>query len=167
MRRILLICAAAVAFVSTAIVQPSSARAQEDCAPLSGTVFGAHENVGWTGTMLLAIARRDAETATFVDVNKTVQLDKLIAGKPFRGTEVLTATFADASTLVFDLAFIGVPAATPALYTLNETGDIVGGTGRFAGASGHVTIHGPFLSPVTVATPPWISEVHGVLCRGK
>lgn len=148
-------------------VQPPASPTDPACATLSGTVYGKFVTTpeeAWVGTALLSINGADPESATFVDRNTSANVNALLAGKPFQGTEILTLTFADGSTFDVDAQFVGVPASTPYLYNLNETGHITNGTGRFAGISGDVSTHGPFLSPLFVDEPPWVAASTGTVC---
>jgi hypothetical protein len=83
------------------------------------------------------------------------------------GTETISFQFADGSGS-FDIVarFEGTPGSTPGLYMLHEVGVIANGTGGHSGASGYVTVQGPFLFPdpaVTAGAPPWIAEIHGAI----
>lgn len=134
------------------------------CTPFKATVYGHLADEGWVGDALVSFNGGAPEDATFLDVNTGLDLDAFLAGKPWRGTEVLTLTFANGDAFSEDASFVGIPSSTPALYELQETGKITSGTGRFANASGHVAVAGPFLNPLVVATPPWIGHIEGHIC---
>lgn len=134
------------------------------CAPLDATVYGYHDGENWVGHALISLDRMEPELATFVARSTGVDIDALLAGDPFTGTEVYTLTFEDGASFDIDGRYIAVPASTPALYTLHETGVVGDGTARFSGVSGHVTVHGPFLSPVLVTEPPGVTWMKGWSC---
>jgi hypothetical protein len=144
--------------------------AQASCQPLRATVHGFHitePEPAWVGTLYLSLESfgitKDLR-ARFMTRSVEIELDKLVRGRPFRGKETMTVTVSEGDTFTVSASFIGVPGSTPFYYDLNETGEITSGTGLFAGASGHVTVRGPFLSPLAVKTPPWVAEMVGVLC---
>ena len=153
-----------VAVPTTALDQVPATPNDPGCAHLTATVYGHLDDTGWVGNALVSLDGGAPEDATFLDANTGLDLDAFLAGRPFKGTEVLTLTFANGDAFSEDARFVGVPASTPALYELQETGTITSGTGRFANASGHVAVAGPFLNPATVATPPWIGRIEGHIC---
>jgi hypothetical protein len=136
---------------------------------VSGTIYGAFDYTfegkgAWVGYALLAFGDKPAVKATFVDRNTSFGQRKNGA---IYGTETISLTFTDSSS-TFDVVarFDGIPDSTPGLYTLNEIGSIANGTGKYALASGHLTVHGPFLFPdptTTPGAPLWIAEIHGIV----
>jgi len=90
-----------------------------------------------------------------------------VSGTAIYGTEAITLTFPDGSgTVEIQAQYDGIPAATPGLYTLHEVGTFANGTGKWANASGQVTVTGPFVLPhsdIAPGSPPWIAEIHGTI----
>ncbi|MBN9662719.1 MAG: hypothetical protein J0H49_31260 [Acidobacteria bacterium] len=136
---------------------------------ISATIYGAYdygfEGTGaWVGFALVKLGEAPAKTATFVDRNTS--FDQRQNGAIY-GTEVITFTFTDGSgTFEVQARFEGTPAATPGLYNLHETGTIANGTGLYSGASGSVSVEGPFLFPdpsITSGSAPWIAAMHGAV----
>ncbi len=133
------------------------------CQQVEGSVSG-HFNpaVGWQATLVLRIGEAAAITGTFDDVNTSMDVEAFAAGLPFRGTETWFVTMPDGTFKVY-ASFVGVPVG-PLEGRLNESGRIADGTGAYAGASGNITVHGPFMNPMLVPNAPWTSEVHGSIC---
>jgi hypothetical protein len=159
---------------SPAAPSPSTDQIPSGCSRITATLYGHYEGgTGWVGEGQVSIDGGTLQHVTFLDagtdalkghVNGNNVGDELAAGQRFWGTERLTLTFDDGSTLAEDASFVGVPASTPYLYELQETGTL-SGTGRFDNASGHVSVAGPFLNPLFVNPPPWIGTMTGSLCE--
>lgn len=144
-------------------------QAQARGVQVSGTIYGAFDynfegKGAWVGHALLSFGGKPPVAATFVDRNTSFGQKNDGA---IYGTETISLNFTDGSGTFEVLAdFNGSPAATANLYNLSETGTIGNGTGKYAQASGHVTVHGPFLFPDPASTPgapPWIAEIHGIV----
>ncbi len=149
-----------------AAVSQASLAAGPGCTSVAGSAYGKHvrsPEPAWVGTLLVSLGGGPVERATFITRNNEIDVDRLLQGQPFRGQETWTLTLSHGS---FDIVadFVGSPASTPGLHDLSESGDIGNGTGGFAGASGHVTIHGPFVSPVVDPAPLFIGQLRGSLC---
>jgi len=137
--------------------------------PVSGTIYGSFDysfegKGAWVGYAVLKFGDREPVMASIVDRNTSYQEGK---NGVARGTEVVTFTLLDGSgTFEANASFMGIPGATPSLYNLSETASLENGTGRFAGISGQIATHGPYLYPnpaKTPGAPPWIGETHGVV----
>lgn len=135
---------------------------------ITGTIYGSYDygwegKGAWVGHAILTIGDRPPVTATFIDRSES------FARKPngdVFGTETMTLSFPDGATFDVHAAFTGTARSTPGLFTFQETGWIVNGTGAYSGVAGHVVLHGPFVVPdpaVTPGAPPWIAEMHGVV----
>jgi hypothetical protein len=59
-----------------------------------------------------------------------------LAAVPITGVGTAQLTGANGDTLISDSTGVATPLATPGAYTIVETHTIIGGTGRFAGATG-------------------------------
>ena len=137
--------------------------------PVKGTIYGTFNqafegNGAWVGHAVIAFGTQPARKASMVDRNASCTQHK---DGSIKGSEIITLTFLDGSgTLDIDGRFDGIPAKTPSLYTLHETGTISRGTGKYAHVKGQVKVDGPFLFPDTGLTPgtaPWIAELHGTI----
>jgi len=143
-------------------------QSQDGSMAVSGTIYGSYDYTfegkgAWVGHAILSIGGQPPVKATFVDRNDSITRQ---ADGGIRGTETITLLFPEGAAFNVCAKFTGTPASTPGLYELHETGLIANGTGAYAGASGEVEVHGPFLFPdptVTAGAPPWIAEMHGVL----
>ena len=135
---------------------------------VSGTIYGSFDygfegKGAWVGHAILAIGGNPPVKATIVDRNNS------IARTPdgaISGTETITFSLPDGSSFDVRAKFTGIPASTPGLYRLDETGTIANGTGAYDRVSGQVVVQGPFLFPdpaTTPGAPPWIAEIHGVI----
>jgi len=138
-------------------------------AQISATIYGSFdynfEGVGaWVGHALISFGDKPAKAATFADRNTSFNQRKNGA---IYGTETISLRFIDGSgTIDIFATFEGTPGATPGLYNLHEVGTMGNGTGQYSGASGYVTVQGPFLFPdpgITAGAPPWIAEIYGVI----
>lgn len=133
-----------------------------------GTIYGYYDykfegKGAWVGHAILAIGGHPVVKASFVDRNNSIIRNRDGA---ISGTETITLSFPDGGSFEVSAEFTGIPAATPGLYTLHETGKIANGMGMYDHASGHVAIQGPFLLPdpaVTPGAPPWVAEIHGMI----
>jgi hypothetical protein len=170
--------AAFVALASFAFA--GSAGKSERCKPapsvrISATIYGhldyEFEGRGaWVGYAVVQFGNQPAKVAKFVDRNTGMQPG---ANGAFSGTETLSLAFLDGSGS-FDIlgVFDALPAATPGLYQLLETGTLANGTVDYARTAGSVVVKGPFLhpdpslNPATLVEPPlsfspWIAELRG------
>jgi len=136
--------------------------------PVSGTVYGAYDYTfegkgAWVGHAILSV---DGTLVTADMADRNLTHGRRDNGAIY-GTEAITLTFADGSgTVEIQAQYDGIPAATPGLYTLHEVGTFANGTGKWANASGQVTITGPFVLPhsdMAPGAPPWIAEIHGTI----
>ncbi len=134
---------------------------------VSGTIYGCYDysfegKGAWVGHIIFKIDGR-ALKGTFVDRNSS------LTRKPdgeISGTETISVSVSPTDGFEVCATFTGVPAATPGLYTLHESGSITNGTGVYRDLSGTVEVNGPFLLPdpnSTPGAPPWIAEIHGAL----
>jgi len=137
--------------------------------PVTGTIYGsfnaAFEGKGaWVGHAVVSFGGKPPLKASMVDRNVSFAENN---DGSIQGAEIITLTFLDGSgTLDIDGRFQGIPAKTPSLFTLHETGTISRGTGKYAKAKGQVKVDGPFLFPDSGKTPgtaPWIAELHGTV----
>jgi hypothetical protein len=163
------LCVATAAVAAVLLFPQSGVKAQTRGIPVSGTIYGVFDynfegKGAWVGHALLSFGGKPPVAATFVDRNTSFGQKNNGA---IYGTETISLNFTDGSGSFEILAtFNGTPGATANLYNLSETGTIARGTGRYLWASGHVTVHGPFMFPdptTTPGAPPWISEIHGVV----
>lgn len=159
----ILLAVGALAIATSLLAQSKAA------IPVNGTIYGTFnatfEGKGaWVGHAVVAFGGKPARKASMVDRNVSFSENK---DGSIVGAEIITLTFLDGSgTLDIDGRFQGVPAKTPSLFTLHETGTISRGTGKYAKAKGNVKIDGPFLFPdsgMTPGTAPWIAELHGTI----
>lgn len=136
---------------------------------VSATVYGqftfSYEGgpPAWYGNVLVRFGNQPAKVATFVDRNNSPTGPSVRPNGSIYGTETISLTFEDGS---FDIVarFEGTPQSTPGLFQLQEVGMIGNGTGAYAGVSGPVTIHGPFLDPAkAVDAPLWIAQMQGMV----
>lgn len=160
--------AAAVAlFLSPA--PTAQAQGQGRSLTVSGTIYGilglAPEGVpAWIGHVMVSFDHQPPVIAKFVDRNTSVAFKK----NGLSGTETISLQFTDGS---FDILgrFEVSAGSTPNLFVLHETGSIANGKGKYANASGQVSIQGPAVEPPSPegGVPMWISEIHGVMLSGK
>jgi hypothetical protein len=152
----------ALLLVSTAVL------AVGNSLQVSGTIYGTYdytfEGTGaWVGYAVLAV---DGKVATAEMADRNLTHGSRGDGSIY-GTEAVTLTFVDGSgTVEIHSQYDGIPASTPGLYTLHEVGTFANGTGKWANASGQVTVTGPFVRPhseIFPGAPPWIAEIHGVI----
>lgn len=141
----------------------ASMSANEDCTRLDASMYLTFQD-GWTGFVLTSFDGGDVEMADFAAVTVDADEEALVAGRPWRGTEMHTWTFGEAGAFDARVSFVAVPGSTPLLYQYNATGKIVGGSGRFEGASGQITLHGPFILPMGVPDAGGIIAVKGRVC---
>jgi hypothetical protein len=150
------------------VAAPLSTQATGNSATaVSGTIYGTYDpafegNGAWVGNAVISIGGKSALKASMADRNTSFAQNK---DGSIKGTETITLTFLDGSgTLAIDARFDGIPAKSPSLFTLHESGTIARGTGKYAHAAGSVKIDGPFLFPdsdLTPGTAPWIAEMSG------
>ena len=122
----------------------------------------------WYGTAFLAIGKAAPLQAALTDKPLRRSKPQPPNGKlgwALWGAEMYILTFADGE-LYMEVDYMAMFSPAPFMADYNASGKITGGTGEYAGASGNVTVHGPF-----VALPPggpvfghWISELKGVIC---
>jgi hypothetical protein len=138
-----------------------------DCVSFAASAYGQNQKGPWVGDVYLRIGSGDVNQGTFYDVAEIDDVDSLLKGLPFTGTERNAVTL-DSGTFDIVASFVAVPGSTPYHYYLRETGDIENGTGAFVGVSGRVAVTGPFLlaasPPGLTSMPPWIGQMHGMLC---
>jgi hypothetical protein len=134
---------------------------------VSGTIYGSYDpafegNGAWVGNAVISLGGKPALKASMADRNTSFAQNK---DGSIKGTETITLTFLDGSgTLAIDARFDGIPAKSPSLFTLRESGTIARGTGKYTNAAGSVKIDGPFLFPDPDLTPGaalWIAEMKG------
>lgn len=167
--RILILLATGLLIAALSLLAQSVGTPKGGTVPVRGTIYGTFNqafegNGAWVGHAVIAFGTKPAHKASMVDRNASCTQNK---DGSIKGAEIITLTFLDGSgTLDIDGRFDGIPAKTPSLYTLHETGTISRGTGKFARAKGQVKVDGPFLFPDTGMTPgtaPWIAEIHGTI----
>jgi hypothetical protein len=161
--------AVAVCLVATLLLAPARpAAASTGSTAVSGTFYGAFDYAfegkgAWVGYAVFQFGDRSPAMASFVDRNTSYAEGKNGVAK---GTETISVTLLDGSgTFELNARFMGIPGATPSLYNLSETSTFANGTGQYAGISGQLTTHGPYLYPnpaITPGAPLWIGEAHGV-----
>jgi hypothetical protein len=136
---------------------------------ISGTIYGtlglAPEGVpAWIGHAVVSFGNQPPVISDFVDRNTSAAFKK----NGISGTEIISLEFTDGS---FDIVgrFEVSAGSTPALFFLHETGTIANGKGKYANASGQVSIQGPAVEPPSSedGVPMWISEIHGVMLEAK
>jgi hypothetical protein len=138
-----------------------------DCSGIDATVYGTYDRGGgsWVGEMAVSFQGGEVERPDVVVRNTGADFQALLAGRPWRGSEVHTVTFNETDGFKIFMNFVAVPGSTPFLYQLSETGEIGQGTGRFEGVSGHVNLHGPFIIPLSsVPAPLTIDAMKGWIC---
>ncbi len=166
--------ASAAALVALLLAQSPSAQAQAmgQGVTVSGALYGNYDGVVWHANVNFQIGD---------ELLPAVIVDSAVDGKHWHknspanggwsGNEHWVVTFYDPAVASFELdahyqASIG---SAPGFATLHETGSIVNGTGRFAHASGQISIQGPFTWPEGSVPAPderqlfWISEIHGTI----
>ena len=134
--------------------------------------FGFDDNgeLHWLGHASVSFDKKPPVFAKIVDKN--------IGGDGNNYShEQITFTFIDGSGS-FDVLgrFTANAGSTPGLYYLHEEGSIANGTGKYANASGKVTLQGPYVWPdewwlITdlegewpgAGWPMWMPEVHGIM----
>ena len=167
--RILILLAAGILAATVSLLAQSAGASKGAAVPLKGTIYGTFNqsfegNGAWVGHAVIAFGDKPIRKASMVDRNASCAQNK---DGSIKGAEIITLTFLDGSgTLDIDGHFDGIPAKTPSLYTLHETGTISRGTGKYAHVKGQVKVDGPFLFPdtgTTPGTPPWIAEIHGTI----
>ena len=138
-----------------------------DCSRMDATMYGTYDRDGggWVGEMAVSFEGGEIERAAVTVRNTGADFEALLAGRPWRGSEVETLMFNETDGFQMNMDFVAVPGSTPFLYQLSETGEIGQGTGRFEGVSGHVNLHGPFIIPLSsVPAPLTIDAVKGWIC---
>jgi hypothetical protein len=163
----LITSAAAAVALFLSPVPKAQAQGQGHSVTLSGTIYGSLDFVqgAWVGHVRLSFDNQDAVTATFIDSN-----DSMVPGKNgIDGTETILVDFGEGHSFKI-LGRFASNALTPGLFSFHETGAIAYGTGKYANASGQVSIQG-----LAAGMPPspdggvpmWISEIHGVMLGVK
>jgi hypothetical protein len=157
------------------VVGSTTANAQNNCAPFSGTVYGAlyrdapDQPRTWHMLGNFTIGR-DLSFAT-VGVKSTS-----LARDPdtWQGTELWTFDFGGGHTIQLATDFVTEHMTNAAgIYHIREVGRFVNGTGAFVHAYGNLTAEGPFGPGVvlhdvpglpTVATMFWVAPTQGMIC---
>lgn len=167
--RILILLATGLLTATVSLLAQPAGTPKGATVPVKGTIYGTFNqafegNGAWVGHAVIAFGAKPARKASMVDRNASCAQHK---DGSIKGAEIITLTFLDGSgTFDIDGRFDGIPAKTPSLYTLHETGTISRGTGKYARAKGQVKVDGPFLLPdpgLTPGTAPWIAELHGMI----
>jgi hypothetical protein len=143
-------------------VPAPSAWGQNHCVQLRGTVSAMYNGTAWVGTTTWSFGGGPLLTAEITDVNTGMKkMDK----NTWIGTETSTLDFGDG---VFQLItrFVTQHMNDPfGMYRVNETGTIVGVSGKYAKVYGQFTVHGPFGPGLSQnGTWLWYSEYHGNIC---
>jgi hypothetical protein len=121
-----------------------------------------YNGTAWVGTTTWSFGGGPLLTAEITDVNTGMKkMDK----NTWIGTETSTLDFGDG---VFQLItrFVTQHMNDPfGMYRVNETGTIVGVSGKYAKVYGRFTVHGPFGPGLSQnGTWLWYSEYHGTIC---
>lgn len=156
---------------------PGTASAQNNCAPISGTVYGAlyrdapgqprywHMMGGFT-------IGRDTMGASVAVVGMSLIND----GESWQGSERWTFDFGAGNTIQLETDFVTEHMTNPTqIYHIREVGKFVNGTGAFVHAYGNLTGEGPFGQGVRLHVEPWwpettlpamfwVAPTQGVLC---
>ncbi len=165
-----IVCAATLLGLCLAQIPNAQAAAKGLNLTVSGTLYGNLAADGWRANVNFLIGN-ELLPATILDqgVEGKHWHDNSPASGGWSGNEHWVVTFYDPQVGGFELDahYQASPSSAPGLFTLHETGSIVNGTGRFARASGQISIQGPFTVPLGAVPAPderqlfWISEIHG------
>lgn len=151
-----------------------SGRAQENCVPFGGTVYGWHTD-NWYGTGEFLVDRK-SRRGNIVDVY-TGFFDN---GGVATGTEIATFDFGNGDTFQLKVDFIvehlNDSLTSNGVFDVRENGTFTKGTGMFKGAYGHWIMEGPFgpniklpnnIHPDPNSDMLWIGWYHGMICGMK
>lgn len=153
------------------------AYAQNNCAPVSGTVYGAlyRDALGqpryWHMLGSLTIGREVLKATISVE-----SLSLINDGETWQGTERWTVDFDEGNTIQLETDFVTEHMLNPTkIYHIREVGRFGHGTGAFANAYGNLTGEGPFGPGVILHIDPWwpagtvpamfwVAPAQGVIC---
>jgi hypothetical protein len=153
-----------LAFVAAAILALAAAPAwaqPKGCQPLAGSLTASIDWVkeAWAGKVFLSIgdglpvaADLEGTSAGYKERNNL---------KMLWGSDRYVLTM-EGGTLTIEVDYLGSPTPAPYMGKYSAEGRISNGTGTYAGASGNVSVHGPFLFAPPVTS--WMSEINGTIC---
>ena len=163
--------------VLAAVLLAAPARAAGNCQSLDGTIaahfdMAGSEGPAWYGRAYLTFDNDPTVfVADLVDLNNGYKDHPNTHGN-FAGYEILTFTIG-ADKFRMDGQFLCLAQGKPSFCWFSEEGKLVpeAGTGKFAGMTGHISIHGSgafFGNEPTPADPwLWTAKMTGSLCKAK
>ena len=161
--------------VVSAILFAAPARAASRCQNLDGVITGHFDLAGpdgpaWYGVAYLRFGNDLAVSlASLVDLNNGCRHGRFgPKNGQFSCYEILTFTVEGVGSFKVGAKFEAVCGLEGLSCVLNEKGTLLPeeGTGAFAGATGNVSIQGPFAGGDCSAAQPciWISDMSGSIC---
>src|SRR5512135_823190 len=157
-----------------AVLLAAPARAQGSCQALDGTIaahfdLAGSQGPGWYGRTYLTFGNDPPVfVADLVDLNNGYKDHPNKHGN-FAGYEILTFTIGGDSFRV-DAQFLCLAEGKPFFCSYSAQGHLIpeAGTGRFAGMTGNISIHGTGAffgdEPTTVDPWLWTANMSGLVC---
>lgn len=163
--------------VVATVLLAAPARAQVNCTALDGTIAAHFDMLGaegpaWYGRAYLTFGSDPTVfVANLVDLNNGSKDHPNSRGN-FAGYELLTFTIG-VDSFRLDAHFLCLAEGKPAFCWFSEEGKLVpeAGTGRFAGMTGNISIHGSaaFFGNEPTADDPWLwtAKMTGSVCKAQ
>lgn len=158
------------------VASSAPAVAQNNCAPISGTVYGAFSRAevgqkrAWHMLANFTIGQGIRLAAIGVKTTSIVQ-----DADNWQGGELWTLDFGEGHTIQLQTSFVTEHMTNAGgVYHIREVGTFVNGTGAFVNAYGNLTAEGPFGPgvvlhdvtglPLIDATMFWVAPSQGTIC---
>ncbi len=155
-------------------ISSSSARAQENCLPVSGTLYGYLTDEGWSMVGNFTIGR-EVYQATALAVNTSFIGDPTL-DDVWQGTETWAMDFGEGNTIQVMAEFVSehsnIITNKSGIFHVIDGGPFANGTGAFKHAYGNLLAQGPFgpgvKLPPTIQSPEgtwyFVGSTRGTVC---
>lgn len=144
------------------------AQAQSNCAPVSGTVYGAVYAKAWHLVGDFTIGR-DVYPATIDVAMNRLKKD----GDMWQGSETWTLDFGGGNAVQLVTSFVTEHMTNAGgIFHIREVGTFINGEGAFTHMVGTITAEGPFGPavklpegvPLPTGSMYWVAPVQGIIC---